>query len=241
MDLVEILSKEVKDKNLTDFEMVRYIYLRCCEIFSFDVRWNYSQFYDELLIRQIETKQFNVRNIDSTLVVCHSFSSSIIIPLIEEFTNCKVILNKGSHSYVELYEGETCWRLDATKGDMPRVKLGLMPYGMHLEEGINDLGSIDIKLGYRFNRSQVYTNKVRGTFTEKMMTIGEILRDSKCKYHLTDALFLYNMLSIEIPQDGKVYMDDNGQLYRHIKFPMFDNQEYMIAKNNDEYQLTKLK
>ena len=36
MNLLAKLDNELKDKNLTDFEKVRYIYLRTCELFSFD-------------------------------------------------------------------------------------------------------------------------------------------------------------------------------------------------------------
>ena len=241
MDLVEVLAQELKDKNFTDFEKIRYIYLRCCEIFSFDHRWNYFTYYDEGMIKRIEDKRFDIRNIDTNLVVCHSFSISILIALIKEFTTSKVHFNKGAHSFVEVYEGKSKWILDATQGDFPRVKMRLQPRGMFLEGSPYDLTELDGELGYKYVSSHYYRDRVKGTFTEQMTTISEILANSKCRYQFTDALFLYNYLSMLIPQDGKVLMDGNNRLYRLIKFPMFDDQEYVIKKEDDGYQLTKCK
>ena len=241
MNLVEILAEELKDKHLTDFERIRYIYIRCCEIFSFDHRWNYYTYYDEGMIKRIENKRFDIRNIDSTLVVCHSFTFSILISLVREFTHSRIRLNKGAHSFAELYEGNSKWILDATQGDFPRVKMHLKPNGMFLDGGIEDLTDMDASLGYTYLTSSYYRNQVQGSFTEQMTSISTILANSKCKYQFTDTLFLYNYLSHMIPQDGRVLMDGNNKLYRLIKFPMFDDQEYVIKLNTGSYQLTKCK
>jgi hypothetical protein len=198
-------------------------------------------YYDEGIIERIERKRFDIRNIDSTLVVCHSFSISILIALLREFTTSKLFFNKGAHSFVELYEGSSKWILDATQGDFPRVKLGLMPHGFYQEGAITNLNDIDRKLGYEFISGQVYRNRVKGTLTEQMTSISEILARSKCKYQFTDALFLYNYLAYLLPQEDKVYMDSNNRLYRLIKFPMFNDEEYIIKKDDKEYQLTKCK
>ena len=53
MNLIEQLSKELSTLHLNDFEKARYIYLRCCEIFSFDSRYTYASFFDDDKIRDV--------------------------------------------------------------------------------------------------------------------------------------------------------------------------------------------
>jgi len=47
MDLLKIINDELAKLHLTEFEKVRYIYLRTCELFSFDARYNFTGLFED--------------------------------------------------------------------------------------------------------------------------------------------------------------------------------------------------
>ncbi|MBR4693661.1 MAG: hypothetical protein IKP07_02510 [Bacilli bacterium] len=242
MNLVEMLSRELRDKHFTEFERVRYVYIRCCQIFSFDARWNYFTLFSDELIKEIEERKFDVKNIDSPLVICHSFSRYILKPLLDELTGAKteVVGSKQGHSYVKAYFGSSKWNLDATEGDFPRVKMGLAPMGFQQEEGDVPSPDIDEEIGFKFISKQRYQDIDSTNGYNFMGKVAQIISTSKCKYHYSDIAFLYNYMTYLNRQATKTLLDDKGQLYRTIHFT--DNDEdYVLAKQNGEYVLQLVK
>ena len=197
MNLVEQLDSELSVLHLNDFEKVRYIYLRCCEIFSFDSRyWFTSVFNDVDLHNEILNKKFDIENINEELVTCFSFSRYILKPLIDELTNlnCNVIAEESHASILLDYMGNE-WTLDAILGDLSRVKLNLQTSGFECKTKpslTKELDGIDLSLGFTRKTEEDYRNLITGdTYTENIISIGKILDNSKAKYHYADAWLFF--------------------------------------------------
>lgn len=245
MNLIGQLDSELRGIKLDDFEKARYIYLRCCEIFSFDARWFYTDLFDdEKLHKKILNKKFNLEDIDSNLVICHSFTKYILKPLIEELTklDCDLIRN-STHSYAKInYYGQD-WKLDATMGDLARVKLGLPTKGF--TSGLVDydleLDDIDMNMGYCDKNQEYYERLAIGnSFTDSIENIGRILRDSSARYHYSDAIFLYDMLDSIYSEDTYTYLDKDYNFHRLIdvcdEYSFFD-----LSKRDGEYSIRKIR
>ena len=253
MNLIEMLDDEIKQLGLSDFEKMRYIYLRCCEIFSFDSRWFFTDVFGDVQLRdELEKKKFDVEDIRDNLVICYSFSEYILKPLIDRLTNAKSrLVENGTHTYVTVnYKGRN-WRLDGTMGDLSRVKLGLPTTDFECGDTIIDLmvRDIDLSLGYSNKTKDEYERMAAGnSFTDCIENISSILSDSKAKFNYSDTTFLYDMLSGFYWDDKHTYLDKDYNFHRLIdsydEYTFFDiykeNHIYKIKKiRYDEYQYIK--
>ena len=244
MNLIAQLDSELHEMRLDDFEKARYIYLRCCEIFSFDSRWFFTDlFRDNELHEKILHKKFNVEKIDDELVICHSFCKYILKPLIEKLTNldCKLVRNT-THSYLEIYYYGQYWKLDATMGDLARVKLDLPTKGFScgLDDYDLEVSEIDLNFGYCSKTQEDYERMTVGnSFTDSIENIDYILKNSKARYHYSDALSLYDMLATAYCEDDYTYLDRDYNFHRLIdvcdEYSFFD-----LSKSNGEYRLRKI-
>lgn len=248
MNLLEQLSKELSVLHLNDLEKARYVYLRCCEIFSFDSRVYFTDLFDDTQLRnKILRKRFNIENITEKLVVCHSFSKYILKPLIEILTTlpCTVVKDKEGHSYIIIeYLGKE-WMLDATNKDLARVKLALPTKGFTscVEEMDLVIPEMDANLGFSNKSVDDYQKLIIGNdFTEKIMSMGIILKNSNAKYYYSDASFLIEeVLDISnFSSDNGTYVDFNYNFRRLIDIP-HDYSFFELSKDKDEYTIKKIK
>lgn len=245
MNLIEQLNIELHNKHLTDLEKARYIYLRCCEIFSFDSRWFYTDLFDDTkLHNNLLNKKFNIEDINDQLVICHSFSKYILKPLIEELTklDCR-ITGDDIHSYVTMNYDNQDWKMDATMGDLARVKLELPTRGFtsSMIEKDLELDDIDMDLGF-FSKNQEYYERlsIGNSFTDCILNIGHILKESKAKYHYSDAIFLYDMLDGMYSEDTYTYVD-NGYKYHRLIDVCDEYSFFDLSKSNGEYSIKKIR
>ena len=243
MNLYEILANELKDMHLNDFEKARYIYLRCCQIFSFDTRLHYTDlFNDTKLEEKIINKKFDLENIDSHLVVCHSFSKSILKPLIEYFTDLRVELHEGGHSYVMLYDNNVAWKLDATVFDLARVKMNFTTDGFisNYVDHKKILKEIDQKLKYVYKYRSSYSDKIKPTsFLDIILSVSKMLEDSKCKYHYSDASHFYTTFASLYNNEAKTYVDDNYNFNKLMSI-VDDYSYFRLHKIDNEYKLDQI-
>jgi hypothetical protein len=218
-----MLDDELKNKHLNDFEKARYIYLRCCELFSFDSRYWYTDLFGDVeLHNKILNKKLDIENINNELVVCFSFATYVLKPLIDRLTNlhCSVVA-EWSHAYVLLDYKCNEWRLDATQGDFSRVKLDLPTAGFRCKKtGLTDeLDDIDLSLGFKKKSDDYYKSLITGdTFTENIISIGEILANSKAKYHYDDAWFFFSEVlgGYHYSSDNNTYLNNKYEFHRLI-------------------------
>ena len=245
MNLIEQLNIELHNRHLTDLEKARYIYLRCCEIFSFDSKWFYTDlFNDTLLHDELLNKKFDIENIKEELVICHSFSKYILKPLIQELTNldCRLV-GDDIHSYVSAKIDNQEWKLDATMGDLARVKLDLPTRGFTsgmIEQDL-ELDDIDMNLGF-FGKNQEYYERLTygNSFTDCIENIGRILKESKAKYHYSDAIFLYDMLDGMYSEDTYTYVD-NGYKYHRLIDVCDEYSFFDLSKRDGVYSIKKIR
>ena len=245
MNLVELLSQELKDKHFTEFEKVRYIYIRCCQIFSFDTKWHYlSLFKDKDLKNKLANKRFDIENIDEYLVVCHTFSKYILKPLIEELTNLKVDLEEGEHTILTLSYGPHIWELDATLGDLTRVKAKLKTNGFTGDFPNSDIvvDDIDKTIGYIRHNKDYFINRINGNNdTERTESIGRLLASSDCKYHYADASFYYSFLAFAVvpSQHDLTYIGDDYKFNKLIKLEN-DDTYFNLYRKKTVYSLNQI-
>ena len=161
MNLLNLLEDEIKDKHLNNFEKVRYIYLRTCELFYFDARYYYVEQFNKNLYKQIINKKIDITNVDDFLVICHSYSKYVLLKLINELTTANVSLQSGLHSFVEYKDDSgSVWNLDATLGDLSRIKVGIKPNGFTCRESWNFnyqdvIDEIDEIIGYKYKEKKI--------------------------------------------------------------------------------------
>ena len=59
MNVISTLEQELKDKNYTDVQIMRYIYIRCCELFHFDKAWYYANYtFDTTSKKELKYRRF---------------------------------------------------------------------------------------------------------------------------------------------------------------------------------------
>lgn len=249
MNLIQTLDDELKQLHLNDFEKARYIYLRCCEIFSFDARWEFTDLFNDFdLHKQIEKRKFNIEDINDYLVICHSFSKYILKPLIDKLTNLECnLISDTNHSFVTIRSNDnTChgqtWKLDATIGDLALVKLDLPTKGFNCGISQYDImiDDMDIDLGFCNTLYEDYERKALGySFTECIENVGIILKNSNAKYHYSDARSLFDMLASAYSNNNRTYLDKNYNFHRLVE--IFDEFSFFdLTKHNDEYKIKRI-
>lgn len=158
MNVIELLENELKNKNWTLEEKQRYIYLRSCQIFSFDPKYNLSlllpNFFE--LQQEFRNKTIDLTNITDYNVVCTSYSKYVINVLLEELLNIKTTFEGTDHNYITSQVIGKKYKIDATMNDIYRVKLNLDTRGYQLlpenENYDEELMKIDQKIGYIKNK-----------------------------------------------------------------------------------------
>ena len=252
MNLIQTLDDELRRLHLNDFEKARYIYLRCCEIFSFDSRWFYTDILgDDELHNEILNKKFDIKNIDSKLVICHTICPDILEKLIRELTDldCRTI-KSGGHSYVTISSpNSVChgqeWKLDPVLGDMTRVKLDIPT--RDFECGIEDysilLQEIDLDLGYSSLSEEYYERQAEGnSFTDSIENMAYILKHSNAKYHFHDASFLFTKIlnGNSYSNNYHVYFDKDYNFHRLIEVPI-EYSFFDLSKDDGEYKIKRIR
>ena len=87
MNLLEMLSKEIDGKGFSDEEKARYLYIRCCQLFTYDPRYKlcHKVKNGNILKQEILNKQFNLENITDNWVVCTSHTKQIYNALLQSY------------------------------------------------------------------------------------------------------------------------------------------------------------
>lgn len=143
MDVLETLSKELERKrnfitkeDLLLDEKIRFLYLRVCQLFTYDSRYHYISVLGhkgKKLQKEILNKQFDLKNVTDFRGVCSSISSAFAI-IVEELLGVKVDLQMGDHVWAKFTSCYGQIKTDATMGDLTRAKMGVATRGYQLLE-----------------------------------------------------------------------------------------------------------
>lgn len=237
MNLFDIIDRELRSKHLNEFEKLRYIYLKCCNIFSFDTRYYYMKL-DKNLEEEILNKKFDLSNIQDTLVICHTFVNEILSVLINEFTTLTPEINSGYHSYIDVKYSGTSWRLDATLSDLSRVKMNLFTTGFYAYRSnfSSQIEEADLACGYISRR---YTETLKMMIVEKLKWIEFNLKNSACNRSYADSSYFFKYLTATDDYESSTYYDSNFNFYRLIEVPEYDIY-YELQKGKNNFYLEKI-
>ncbi len=150
MNILETLKKDLS--NLEDnYEKLRYIYLKLCEIFTFDLRFSYGSYEFQ---KQLCNQKYDLENITNLNVICVSFVKEIFNKVVEELLNLKVCETGIGHKYSHIIVNDKIIVADAILGsDTSRVKLNCSTVGyqdldLDFRDNNRQLLAIDTKINY---------------------------------------------------------------------------------------------
>ena len=128
MNILVLLNEEIKNKNWTLEEKARYLYLRSCQLFSYDPRY---EFCDEKTKEQIRNQTIDLENLETNWVVCTSHGREVISEIMIELLNLETSLEGNNHLWVKLKATDHREiKLDSTAQlDLARVKMKLSTKG----------------------------------------------------------------------------------------------------------------
>ena len=152
MNVLELMSKELKMKSWTTEEKARYIFLRSCELFTYDNRYLYG---DYELQQKIRNRKINLEWVENFEVICSSHMIEVIVTLFQELLNLSCIISNSNHTYFKFFLGTKEIYVDSTSSyDLERVKMNLTTKKFFPNEYKNSmkynqkLKKIDQKIGY---------------------------------------------------------------------------------------------
>lgn len=79
MNILTLLDYELKDKNWTFDEKNRYLYLRSCELFSYDPRYFFCDLFEDgkIIQEEILNRKINLEELETNWIVCTSYSKVV--------------------------------------------------------------------------------------------------------------------------------------------------------------------
>lgn len=132
MNVLELLTQELKNKNWSIDEKAYYIYIRSCQLFSYDPRYQFCELTLEgrMLEEKIRNRKIDLENVHNSQVICSSYSKEVFSKLVKELLNIDVEDLGSSHVKCTFYDGKRDMLADATiTSDLARVKMGLSTNG----------------------------------------------------------------------------------------------------------------
>ena len=114
MNVLSLLNNELKDKNWTLEEKSRYLYLRSCQLFSYDQRY---LFWDQIpngieFREKIRNASISLEDLQTNLVICRTHISSVLFTIFKELLNLSLNYSKmttyGYHPSAESHNN-TCF------------------------------------------------------------------------------------------------------------------------------------
>lgn len=259
MNVLSTLDEELKGKNWDKETKARYIYLRCCEIFSFDSRYYYYAFLgdskDEMNAKlSLITRKINLEDVLDFRVMCTTYTYEIYNKLMEELLGicCSEGETKSSHVFpkflepmAEMYE----IKADATKSDLIRVKMGLETHGYHPVDKCfrsayeRRIEVMDDNIGYRNGEYADYRleRQAKRYFQNKLRNNGlkeeEFLLD--IMYEIKKVFDSYNGFSIY--SDAAWCIDHLRDIYfGQLNYPNEEELNLFQFRDNFEMDLVDL-
>lgn len=257
MNVIELLANELKNKDWTLEEKQRYIFLRTCQIFSFDPKYNSCIYLPDCknLQQEIRNKKIDLTNVTDFNVVCTSYSTQVINVLLEELLNIKSSLQGKDHHYIISSINEKNFRVDGTLNDIYRVKMNMDTTGYFLLPKNDcykeELIRIDKKIGYvkdtygnefikkKKNEILNLIKDIRSNrdFFEFMMNlINDIYKMYNVSGNYSDAKFcidylilhLFNYYDQEYIKDVALFLNNDSTEWDYVKIYAFDLEGDML-------------
>lgn len=245
MNLLDLFENELKNRHLDDFETIRYLYLRTCELFYFDMRYHFNNYISKKMLSKIINKEIDLTNVDDFRVICHTYSKYVLKRLINVFTNIDVIVHSGGHSFLTINDKNGCsWDLDATIGDLSRVKIGTKTTGFKCiwRDKYNYVDDIDKELGYNLkDRNDFFRTIDFSSFEKFIEGINNLFNDNSKLNNFSDSLFCVKWLlnGCFCLFSDCMGMDKNYNFYNFI-LDKANGDLFYLSKDFDKYDISKI-
>ena len=257
MNVIDLLDSELKNKNWTLEEKQRYVYLRSCQIFSFDPRYQLCRYLPNNYQTQqeIRNKTIDLTNVTDFNVVCTSYSKYVINVLLEELLNIKSTFEGNDHNYITSLVNEKNFKIDGTVTDIFRIKLNmstngyqLLPRNVYYNE---ELMNIDKKINYieseygehhiKNKRNEIFNSlsdfKSNLDFFNFILTeIKKLYQSYHLSHNFSDAKFciaylilhIFNSYDQESIKDVTLFLDNDKQNWDFVKLYAIDLEDEML-------------
>lgn len=244
MNILDMLTKELAHLDLTLEEKARYLYIRCCELFTYDPRYKFCNKIENghILKQKILNKKINLENVTDNWIVCTSHINEVYIKLLKLLLNIEAYPVKTGLDSIHVWaefkiNGRKIKADSALKfcSDLTRVKMKLetqeyhpIPYNSNYKE---DLKEIDKKIGYIKDHYQNYylEELKRKLEKEKLRFCSE---DERLLYKWNIAIHKLKELSDTMfPLNQQVCMN-------YLILHLFTEDEQKKIKKDEYFQLT---
>ncbi len=132
MDILELLNDELKDKDWTIIEKARYLYIRSCELFTYDARYDFYNLFPDVLSRKekIFNRKLDLRKVEDNRIVCSTYTKEVYGKMLRELLGVDSDIMNHGHVCLKFHNGEYWMKADSTISfDISRVKMNLSTYG----------------------------------------------------------------------------------------------------------------
>ena len=257
MNVIELLANELKNKDWSLEEKQRHIYLRTCQIFSFDPKYNLCKKLSEYqkLQQEMRDKAIDLTNVTDFNVVCTSYSKQVISVLLEELLNIKTTLQGNDHHYITSSINDKIFKVDGTLNDIFRVKMNIDTTGYYLLPKNDcykeELIRIDKKIGYlkdiygnkfiKEKKTEILnlTNNIRNYsdfFIFMMNKINKLYQLYNTFDNFSDAKFcvdylilhLFNDYDREYIKDEVFFLNNDSKDWDYVKLYVIDLDEDIL-------------
>lgn len=243
MNILEMLRCEIADKSWSLEEKARYIYIRSCELFSYDPRYKLCLWINNgaKLEQEIYNRKIDLTNVQDFNVVCSSYSNYVISVLLSELLGIKCEVKEDiMHYHVMIYIGDKVIKINSTWSDICRIKMGLDTRDYELALGDNtNLEEIDKRIGYKYQNqiiiskrndldelSKIKTINDDEALMYRIATIKEMYETFKANKNFSDARFCIEYLKRKLlPLANRRQIVDNT---------------FFKENNNDNWEIMRL-
>ena len=244
MNVLDTLDKELKDRELTRLQKLRYLYIRCCQLFYYDTRYAFRNCFDDEVEKEILNKKIDLCDVEDFNVICHSFANQVLFNVIKELTDLNpVYVGKGRTHSLILIDGllGEQWRLDGTISDLSRTKMNLFPTGMSgniSNSATTSFKKIDSKLGFSFIDDQDYVNMSNGNSDEETFENIRELLDSNPLVNIGYSESNYFVNKCTSHRYSKNTFSDKD--YNFHKLISIGQLYYDLCKKGDSYLISQI-
>lgn len=240
MDVLQLLDDELKKKNNWSLEeKARHLYIRSCQLFSYDPRYRlFLKLYSREKVSEIVLRDINLRNVIDFRVVCTNYSRYVFKGVAEELLNLQVDVCGSGHEYNMIKLDNSRFIVDVTNEcDLERVKMGLRTegyYDLDIGRTLNNqrLEKIDQKTNYI--EEEYFADKLKRIIDEfeseyrnkkisevdyllaKIYRVKELFDEINVFREYSDAIFCINYLLDEFFGKSVNYFKRN-KLYEMTK------------------------
>ena len=236
MNISENVINFLDNKDYTDLEKIRYIYLYICKIFSYDIRFTVG---NEQLKEDIYNYKVDIENVRETELVCYSICRILqdTLALYGFKSELKKDYNdiKFSHVYLELKYNDYLLKLDPTiSHDLTRVKMNSNTLNFTSLNN-KEIFDMEVKNADKRIKSDLKDVDLYEYYNnETVSLLNDTIEKSAIDRHLTeDEIFyeklLYMFSLINTRKDFKSFDDVDYYLsYLIRKFKLNGNNVYNV-------------